>query len=157
MEGFRYEVAATWKEIRWSVYFLVLLFPACLIAAGLASLVEGTPTPSPGLLFAFGVPLALLALFGAGLWDGVMGRLGRYIWWPLLLWFAHLLLRAYVRQAGIATDGEPPKERREPVWAVAAWLRDRRISWRELQRLKEQVTHDSADPRVRELRQLMGA
>lgn len=157
MEGFRSEVAATWKEVRWSIYFLVLLFPACLIAAGLVSLVQGTPTPSPGLLFSFGVPFALLALFGAGLWDGVMGHLGHYIWWPLLLWFALLLLWAYVRQAGIAPDREPSKEKREPVRAVAAWLRDRRISWREMQRLKEQVTHDSADPRVRELRHLLGA
>jgi hypothetical protein len=56
MGGFHYEVAATWREVRWTVYFLVLLFPGCLIAMALAALVQGTPTPSPGWLFAFGVP-----------------------------------------------------------------------------------------------------
>jgi hypothetical protein len=108
-----------------------------------------------------------VALIGAGLWDGVMGHLGRYIWWPLLLWLAFTLLKAYLRQAGRGVTPDAPHDTpasnrrttrdRGLIQKTAAWLRDQGITWREVGRLRAQLAKDSADPRVRELRQVLGS
>jgi hypothetical protein len=105
------ELRAGWLDVRWTVYFLLILLPGCVLTTMLAALIGGTLTPSPTLLLLFGVPAALFALVGAGIWEGPAGRLGRDVWMGLILFTVYRLVRQYLRNLQDPCPTEAPLER----------------------------------------------
>jgi hypothetical protein len=98
VQSVRSELRAGWKEARWSFYFLIGLFPCLLIAALLSYLIEGSVTRTPGAsMGVLCVPATLVALFWAGLKDGLDGRLGRYVWTLTLLLIGYWIIVALIR------------------------------------------------------------
>jgi hypothetical protein len=97
MEALRDTVRETWLDIRWSVYFLILLLPVLLILGSLAAVIAGTPTPSPWVLLLIGPLAAAVSFLGAALWDGPTGRVGHPVWLILALCVGILLIRAHLR------------------------------------------------------------
>jgi hypothetical protein len=148
MERLWQEVRAGWLDVRWSVYFLLLLLPGCLLATALAAVVAGTLSPSPALLLLFGVPAALIALIGAGLWEGPRGRLGSHVWFGVLLITAYLVLRQLLKK--YADPRSLQAERQATVRLaghqvqlllsneVQQKLADRKFRWRDMFRLHQQ-------------------
>jgi hypothetical protein len=142
MERVRRELRDGWLDVRWTIYFLLLLLPGCVLATALAASIERTLTPSPALLLLFGVPGAVLALIGAGIWEGPRGRLGRNVWMGLVLFTGYLLVRQFVENRQVASPSEAPLERTIRMAGHKVQLlltvnpdqkqKERRFGWRDL-------------------------
>jgi hypothetical protein len=92
------ELNAGWRDARWSFYFAIGLLPCVFVAVLLSYLIEGGTTGTPSMLtWVLSVPAALVALFWAGLKDGLDGRLGRYVWMLTLLLVGYWLILALIR------------------------------------------------------------
>lgn len=111
-----------WQEVRWTVYFLILLAPFTVLAVGAAALIVRTPTPSPGLLLLFGAPAAFLSLLGAGLWDGPTGRFGRHVWLGVFLIAGYWLIRRLLQ-------GSPDPERSKGDGSIRLRLFGREVTF----------------------------
>lgn len=109
MQGTRQEMRAGWLEVRWLVYFALLLPLVLVPVAAIAYLV----TPPPPLAAAFSGFLVAVAVLGAlilaGLFDGPEGRLGPIVWGITLGLAAIWLIERLARRAKkrVAERGTP--------------------------------------------------
>jgi heme exporter protein D len=94
------EAMAGWKDVRWAVYFAILLLPALAIALGLSFAISGRLIEPPNsVTWTLAGLAAFVSLYWAGLWDGFDGRFGRYVWVVTLVAVAWWLIRSLMRQA----------------------------------------------------------